>query len=560
LPLHRLFRLWIVLVLILVISQSFEVDASIPILQQEDTDDVPTLVARFGDGIVGTAVEWISDTQLAVGGTVGVWLYDVSGLADEYPPAEYPRTLMEHDGGVADLAISADRSRLVSVGNGAVRVWDVATQTLMTELTGWDAVALNPDGTLLAAGNSTGSFDLWNLAPDGTATSILSDMESLQTLGRLEFSADGAWLAASTIGDDGCMSPGATFFNVWRVEALLAGNTEPHRHETVDNTGNPFILSPDSQTLVYSAYDMQSGGGVRLIALETGSMMGLDGGMIDALFYRTPDELLYRKINQGTVEWWQWLAPDFISGVFESVDSFRYNIDDLQLSPDGQRLAIASGSTVEIIDANNHLSISTITDSADVSGADIFGDSVLMTNNTNGSDLIERLRQFDDAVLLSEDGSTRVRRTSGTEYHENGYDTIFTFEDSAGELLSSITFGPADAVLSTALSPDGTWFAAVTEVSFQPGCGSERLRLWNTRTGEAVTELSSIGGHLTFNADSSLLAFSEGERIRLVNPSTGEEIANWHAAADSITALAFDVDNQMLIAQSVDGTVSFWEL
>jgi WD40 repeat protein len=565
--LHRLFlfRWWVLLVIMLIISRSFEIEAGFPVRQQqEDSGDVPTLVARFGDGIIGTAVEWLSDTKLAVGGTVGVWLYNVSDMADEHPPAEYPRTLLDHEGGITDLASNANRSLLVSVGNGTIRLWDEVSKTFLAEVPGWDAVALSPDGTLLVSGDGAAGFNLWSLGPDEAPIPALIEHitfnEMAQVTGKLEFSADGAWLAASSFVSESCMSPGATSFVAWRVEELRAGNTEPLVLETVLNAGNPFILSPDSQTLVYSAYDLESGGGVRLIDLETRSMIGLDSGVIDGLFYHTPDELLYRKHNAGTIEWWRWLSPDFISGELESIDSYRNGIRDLQLSSNGQHLAIASGSTIEIINANTHITISTMTDSADVPGAETFGSEALMTSNASGSALIERLNQYDGAVLLSEDGSTRVRRTLGNEYYENGYETLYSFEDVSGTVRSTVTIRPIYEAARTALSHDGSLFAAMLDS--QLGCGNEggMLHVWDTVNGELRVELPAGVGEMTFNNDHSLLAFSEGERLRLINPSTGEEIANWRAAADSITNLAFDAESQMLIAQSADGTVSFWEL
>ena len=77
-----------------------------------------------------------------------------------------PRTKFEgHTGRVRDIAFTADRGTMYSVGDSTVRRWDVATgkQTAVADLgvTGWD-VAVFPDGTVATLGDeSPAPLALW---------------------------------------------------------------------------------------------------------------------------------------------------------------------------------------------------------------------------------------------------------------------------------------------------------------------------------------------------------------------------------------------------------------
>ncbi len=112
-------------------------------------------IMRLGKGYVWD-VAWSPDrTRLAVGGTVGIWVYDASTGAEV-------SLITGHSFRVNAVAFSPDGLTLASGSRDhTVRLWDVATGEEKSILTGHrydvEAVAFSPDGTMLASGSRDGT-------------------------------------------------------------------------------------------------------------------------------------------------------------------------------------------------------------------------------------------------------------------------------------------------------------------------------------------------------------------------------------------------------------------
>ena len=106
--------------------------------------------------------------MLATGGNDGrVCLWDLeprsSGVSRS--PA---RVLSEHDGQVWTVTFSPDGRRLASIGADSIRLWEVASGSVVQELasgqsTRLTSLAFSPDGETVAAGSENGAVNLWSV-------------------------------------------------------------------------------------------------------------------------------------------------------------------------------------------------------------------------------------------------------------------------------------------------------------------------------------------------------------------------------------------------------------
>jgi WD40 repeat protein len=134
--------------------------------------------------------------NISGGGEGAVRIWDVA-------TGQVRATLEGHAGQVTAVAVAPDGSWLATGGgDGAVRIWDVATSQRRTILTGHDrkvtAVAVAPDASWLATGGEDGVVRIWDVATrqrQDTHTGHVGQVTAVAV------APDGSWLA--TGGDDG---------------------------------------------------------------------------------------------------------------------------------------------------------------------------------------------------------------------------------------------------------------------------------------------------------------------------------------------------------------------
>ena len=130
---------------------------------------------------------------------------------------------LPHGAEVYQAAYTPDGARLVTVTDTVIRIWDAKDGTLVRALGAmptdskppdYFALAISPDGRLVAAADSAGSHvRVWDLT-NGALVAEMSDRPANLAFPRLAFSTDG-WLATSG-GDQ------ARVFDVRTWKQLLA--------------------------------------------------------------------------------------------------------------------------------------------------------------------------------------------------------------------------------------------------------------------------------------------------------------------------------------------------
>lgn len=114
--------------------------------------------------------------------------------------------------------------------------------------------------------------------------------------------------------------------------------------------------------------------------------------------------------------------------------------------------------------------------------------------------------------------------------------------------------GHADAILSAALSPDGTILAS--------GSYDKTIGLWETASGKAIRTLPGHNGAIfdvAFSPDGKLLASASADRtVKLWDTATGERRDTLTESTQALHALAFS--GRTLAAGGVDNRIRVWEI
>lgn len=171
---------------------------------------------------------------------------------------EYLSSFLLHGNSILSLAITPDSQTLVSGGLDGIRVWNLKFGRPAYTLAGVGnpsyALAIHPNGYILASGDHEGTVKLWNLKT-GTFVSQFSPHQ--QTISGLAFTPDGRKLITSSEG---------TTIKVWDLATgQLVQELIGHRDRI-----RAIALSPDGETLASGGND-----GVRIWHLPTNDLLVL---------------------------------------------------------------------------------------------------------------------------------------------------------------------------------------------------------------------------------------------------------------------------------------------
>lgn len=236
-------------------------------------------------------------------------------------------------------------------------------------------------------------------------------------------------------------------------------------------------------------------------------------------------------------------------------------------SPDGKRLAIATGAGIWFYDAQTYREMVLLTGHTEVVRAIAFSPdgktlasgardaTVKLWNVENGENIATFVKNAIgvESVAFSPNGKMLAAGTEGGP--------IKLWDVENGQNLATFK-GETPRVFSVAFSPNGKTIAS--------GGEDNTIKLWDVETKQNIATLTGHKGiifSVAFSPDGKTLASAGADHfggtsgaVAIWNIETGQDLATLHGHTERIPAVAFSPDGKTLASGLRDGTVKLWNV
>ncbi len=532
--------------------------------------------ARLGKGEVNAIKFTPNGTQLAIGTSIGVWLYDANTGTETALLSQNSSVDRKQSGRsyINALAFSTDGSTLACGDlDGKIDLWDLETKSLKSTFEGPERVVR----TLMFTENNTklastlgwsgtrwgqdGTTRLWNLA-DGTSQSIVAALDQISEELLVSFSSDGRFLAAASANAYWRARNETPAIQVWDIA------TEQHVFtvEKYDRNIEALVLSPDSKTLA-SADNANS---VQLWDVESGRLQyTLKAATSFQVLTFSPDgSRLATGSSDGILRLWDIHAGGTPSSTLKQmwntalrrrpIKMFEGHAADsrfktITFSPDGKRVISAnSDGTVRLWETDSGNQQFTLRQHSGQLSALAF----------NG---ITSSKPHEPSGKPNE--STGIYRTLTSLSLRNSQAFVSVWDlETGNELSTDRVENDSEKTSAVVLSSDASLFVTRNTIGFN----EDTVRLWDAHTKRLLCVLGSqeeIGGfqsRLVFSPDDKFLAASsrKDNTIQIWDVLNRREQCRLEGHTTAVYSLAFSPDNKTVVSSgwtTKDMTIRLWD-
>ncbi|WP_437971615.1 pentapeptide repeat-containing protein [Sorangium sp. So ce260] len=482
------------------------------------------------------------------------------------------------------VAISPDGVLLASGHPGGITLWDMATNSALRVLNGHSdkvtSVAFSPDGELLASGSEDRTVRLWDIST-GNLLCVLKG--HLHHVTSVAFSPDGKTLASGSLDRAIRIWDVATCRELRTLEGHVLGVTALAFGLRCER------LASGSHDSTIKLWDIYTGRTLRTFMGHSTSVLSVA---------TSPDGEILASGSMGcTVRLWKastgerlHLFPDYAS-----------RVNSIAFSSDGSTLASSSDDgTIDLLEVSSGNKLFTAHIEHRVTSVVFSSDgSTLAAGIDDGTVQAWQVSTGNTLRVLGGHSNPLARTTLS----RNGSMLASSWDVSGIHIVPTsgvsepLSLKEAGACASLAFSPDAKMLAFATTngavqiwqpaaglvrrleehhspsycIDFSPdgamlaaGCADKTVRIWDAATGASLRALAGHGDAIrsvTFSPDGMALASGSLDQTVRIWRVTGEGEADvFEGHRQSVTSVAFAPDGRLLASGSYDNSIRLWDV